>query len=298
MFDGRTCRPGFTIIELVIALTLSSVVLLGVLGILSVETKRLAQERETNDTWYTLRAAAAIMAWDIRQAAAGDAALDAIGPNSFIIRSPTAAGVVCNKRAFGSGTTQTPAYTMRDVTGRFVAGDSVQLLLAAETPSWEYARVSAQSTVAGSITGTASCATAGSTPTADIQIVVPSFVDANGVTQQRFDTAAVKIGVPMMAYKRVLYGITDYQGRSWLGRQVGAAIGTTNWEHLTGPLQPGGLQLEYYTAGGAATTDPLQVIAMRITLRGESYGRTMSYQAMHDTVSLRVGLRNCDPNIC
>lgn len=290
--ENGGCRPGFTIIELLVALTLSSVVLVGVLGIMTAETKRLSVEREINDTWYTLRSAAALMAWDVRQAAAGDAALDAITPTSFVIRSPVAAGVLCAKNA----ATANPQYTLRDVTGAFLPNDSVQLLLAAETPSWEYAQV--QAVGPPGTVGPVNCVTAGTPAARGIWVVVPTYVDGFGVTKPRFDTAAVKIGVPMMGYRRTLYAITTYQGRSWLGRQVGTAIGSATWEYLTGPLRPDGLSLSYYTAGGATTTDPLAVTAIRITLRGESFGRTLGHQRMQDTVSLRVGLRNCDPNIC
>ena len=101
----------------------------------------------------------------------------------------------------------------------------------------------------------------------------------------------------MLGADVVVAGGNDAEPQS-LPCQVGNVIGTSTWEYLTGPLREDGLNIEYYTADGTTTTDPRLVTAIRITLRGESAGRTLGYERMQDTVSLRVGLRNCDPNVC
>ena len=293
--DGCSCRrPGFTIVELLVALTLSASVLFGVLAVLNAETKRLSVEREISDARYTLRAGAAAIAWDLRQAAAGDTALDALTDTSFILRSPTAAGVVCAKNASG--------YTLTDVTGLFsaAAADSVQVLFAAATPSWEYFQVKALG--APGTVGPALCVTAGSA-TLGIRLEVPvvyvPITDTLGVTVDSTlvpkDTTGILIGVPVLAYRRTLYGITTYGGKRWLGRRV---ADSPSWELLTGPLRQDGLHFSYYAMDGTETATPQDVVAVRITLRSESAGRTLRHETMQDTLRMRINLRNCDPRVC
>jgi type II secretory pathway pseudopilin PulG len=317
--NGGRCRPGFTIGELLVALTLSAVVLVGVLSVVSAETKRLSLEREISDSRYTLRAAAAHIAWDLRQAGAGDAALGTITDTSFVVRSPVAIGVVCAKNASG--------YTLTDVTGTFTSGvaDSVQVLYADQSSgggsnlrvsSWDYFRVQTVGTPPA--VGPGSCVHSGQPASVGVLLEVPlipqdvvdEWGNSTGTTIEVLkDTAGILVGVPFMAYRRTLYGIVacrptgstcirDAAGDSWLGRQAGAAMGTDTWEPLTGPLQTGGLHFSYYAMDGTETADPAAVVAVRITLRSKSAGRTLGHEQMRDSLTVRINLRNCDPSIC
>jgi hypothetical protein len=278
-------------VELMIAMTLSAIVLVGVLGVLSAETKRLSYEREINDTWHTLRSAAAMLAWDLRQTAAPvsvtdvdddgvetvivtPGSIDALTDSSFVIRAHTATGVMCHKTPSG--------YGLREVNGVFtaVAGDSMQILIAAETPSWRYLRIVAVGTP-GTV-GPSDCGDGAEFPNAEVGVRLAASVPT--------DTSDILIGVPFMAYKRTLYGITTHNGERWLGRRVG---NSNTWELLTGPLRSDGLSLKYYTRTGAVTTNPLEVHAVRFTLRAQSFGRTLGgHEHMQDTLSVRVYLRN------
>jgi type II secretory pathway pseudopilin PulG len=294
--EGR-CRAGFTVAELLVALTLSAVVLVGVLGVVSAETKRLSVEREVSDTRYTLRAAATLIGWDLRQAAVGQASLDQLTSTSFIVRSPTAVGVVCNKAASG--------YTLTDVTGVFTgaATDSVQVLFAAGTrqgeqrgTSWEYFRVQ-QAGPPGTV-GLSYCNVLSQPATVGVRLEVPlvdrpilgPLGEVLGTEQVLKDTTGILVGVPFLEYRRTLYGITTApDGKRWFGRLVGDS---PTWELLTGPLQEDGLQFSYYAADGLETAVPEDVVAVRITLRAESAGRTLGYEKMQDSLTVRVNLRN------
>jgi type II secretory pathway pseudopilin PulG len=307
--DERRCRPGFTVVELVVAVTLSAVVLVGVLGVLSAETKRLSFERELSDTRYTLRAAATAISWDLRQAATGDTALGTITDTSLVLRSPVATGVLCAKKGSGADW----GYTLTDVTGDFMGGaaDSVQVLFADQSSgggsnlqvsSWEYFRV--QSIGTPGTYGPALCVFPGDAAAVTLRFEVPlveqEVLDEWGNPQGSItvpkDTAGILIGVPFMAYRRTLYGITtDDDGERWLGRRV---AGSPNWELLTGPLQADGLHFSYYAADGTETADSADVVAVRIKLRAESAGRTLSHETMQDSLTVRITLRNCDPNVC
>jgi type II secretory pathway pseudopilin PulG len=335
--NKRHCPPGFTVVELVVVLTLSAVVLVGVLSVVSAETKRLSLEREISDTRYTLRAAAALISWDLRQAAAGDGALGTITDTSFVVRSPIATGVLCAKKLTVGSTDY--GYSLTDVTGDFSSGaDSVQILYADQSSgggntlrvsSWEYFRVNTIGMKPASPVGPALCVNPTDGAAAvGLKIDVPDVqqevlddmgdpvLDAMGnktFTLVPMDTGGIVIGVPFLAYRRILYGIVrcrpngstcmrDATGDSWIGRQVGVAIGTDTWEPLTGPLQADGLDFSYYSLDSdgteTATADPNAVVAVRIIVRAKSAGRTLSREQIQDSLTVRINLRNCDPNVC
>jgi prepilin-type N-terminal cleavage/methylation domain-containing protein len=257
-------RSGFSLIELLIAMAVSGVVILGVITLVISENKQLSQAREMGDSWLTLRSAMEVLAYDLRQSSATGGDLSALSSTGFTVRAKLGSGVICATSANG--------YAVTDVGGAFTAGDSVQILSVTANPSWVLAKAS---TVGNPGTvGPAACAYDGSSPTSGVRLVS--------------NPAGAAIGSLMQPFRSVAYGVVTSSGRSWLGRSVAGG----SWEIVTGPLSSSGLSLTYYTAGGATTTTASDVAAVRITLRGESYGRTNLRQRMTDTVSVRVAVRN------
>jgi prepilin-type N-terminal cleavage/methylation domain-containing protein len=270
--DRREERAGFTLLELLVALVVSSVVMLGVLGMFSVENGRMSQERELSDTWLTLRSGTELMGFDLRQASASGGDLTALTLTSFAVRSRRGSGVICARSATG--------YALTSVAGEFTAeaGDSVQVMTVQRTPAWRNLPVAAVGTP-GTV-GPASCAYAGSAAaTTGLRVLVATPTD----------TANVRVGSLVHAFRSTEYGVMTYDNRRWLGRRV---AGATSWEMVTGPLRTDGLTLTYYTSTGATTTNAAEVATVRITMRGESYGRTSQRKVMQDTLSVRIQLRN------
>jgi prepilin-type N-terminal cleavage/methylation domain-containing protein len=276
---GRAAPAGFSLIELLIAMVLSSVILLGVLAMFTAENTRISVQRELGDTWLTLRSAAELIAFDLRQVSAAGGDLTAITDSSFTVRSSRGAGVLCAKN---TGASPTAAYAITSVTGDFAAlvGDSVEVMTITNPPLWRVLDVASVGTP-GTV-GPASCVWAGSSaPTVGILFTVGPLPLG--------DTVGVRVGSPVRSYRSTQYGIFTSGNRRWIGRKVS---GSATWEMLTGPLRTNGLTLTYYNAAGAVTTVPAQVSAVRITLRGESFGRTNKRKATQDTLTLRVQLRN------
>jgi prepilin-type N-terminal cleavage/methylation domain-containing protein len=266
-------RPGFTLLELLVAMVLSSVVLLGVFGMLSAENRRTSQQRELSDSWLTLRSAMALMAFDLRQAGPQD--LMAVTDSSITIRSRYASGVVCGR------STTAPAYALAGVTGTFTTGaaDSVRVMTVELSPAWKTLAVAAVGSP-GTV-GPAACVWPGSAaPGAGVSVAVVTAAD----------TAAIGVGSVVHAFRSIQYGVTSHAGRRWLGRR---APGISTWELLTGPLADDGLRMVYYTAAGTITNNPLEVASVRLTLVSESYGRNISSgNTISDSLSVRVQLRN------
>jgi len=108
--------------------------------------------------------------------------------------------------------------------------------------------------------------------------------------------ADVAPGEPVRTFE--VMRIAEYvsSGQRWLGLASVSAGETI--QPVAGPLAGDGLTLEYLDAGGAATTDPMQVRSLRLTLVGASERRAARNwtggpsAAVVETVSSRLFLRN------
>jgi Tfp pilus assembly protein PilV len=265
-------RPGFTLLEVLLAMLLSIAVLVSLLGMLNAQNNRTAHQREQSDTWLTLRSALAVMTFELRQSGGPD--LLAITDSSFTVRSRQASGVICAKSATAA------AYAVTGVTGTFTAnaGDSVLVMTVETTPVWKMLGVAAAGSP-GAIGPSACIWTGSAAPTAGVRFTVGTAAD----------TALITVGSAVHAFRTTQYGITSHSGRRWLGRRV---AGSTTWELLTGPLATNGLAFTYHNAAGVATTNPAQVASVRVSLVGESFGQNSRKTLTHDSLSVRVQLRN------
>lgn len=277
----RRERSGFTLLEMMVYILLSGIVMASVYQLLMGQTRSYGKQRELMDVHESLRAASALLSWEIRQASAADGDIYAIGANSITLRSVQGSGIVCVRHAtlprFG---------LLGEAAGMAATADDSALVLAVNgtSPSddaWQVLRITAVDTLAALGVGT--CAYAGGgTPDIGVQLAVSATSD----------TAGVLVGAPLRAFRRIEYGLYQADGRWWLGRKVG---GAATYEKMTGPLRSqaaGGLVFTYADAAGAATTDPTKVATVDFVIRAESYVRThgqVDYQV--DTLATRVAVR-------
>jgi prepilin-type N-terminal cleavage/methylation domain-containing protein len=275
--SGSHRRGGFTLVELLIGIVVAAVILGGMYQVQVAQSRMYGQQREVMDARGSLKAAAALLVWEIRQASAADGDIYAIGANSISLRSVQGVGTLCVKDSTLArfGIIGTPAA---------MAATSDDSVLVFTGYSWQVLRVATVGTPAS--LGVGNCDWPGG-PVPDIAVALTVAVPG--------DTVGIAVGSPIRAFRRVEYGIYQdaMDGRWWLGRKVGAAA---SYEKLIGPLQSqgsGGLLLTYQDASGAATADPTQVASVDLTLRAESYGQPpgqSSYEV--DSLTTRVALRN------
>ncbi len=281
----RLDRGGFSIIELLVYLIIAVVVVTGIYQVLIGQNRLYMKQRELQDVRTSLRAAANLLAFELRQLSVADSDLYVINTFDVKLRSVQGTGIVCaihgSQARFG----------LYAATGdiQATADDSVLVFAAGSAgtgdDSWVQSGIKGiYSPAAG---GVPSCAW--TTVTASPDIVVE--VDTNAAW-----LSGVQVGAPFREFRAVHYGSYDEDGRWWLGRKVGAA---TDWEKLTGPLSPpsdSGLVFVYYDANGVVTADPTQVKMVDIILRGESFGKapragSLGPQVVEDSLTLRVSLR-------
>jgi hypothetical protein len=269
---------------MLVYLIIAVVVVAAIYQVLIGQNRLYMKQRELQDVRTSLRAAANLLAFELRQLSAADSDLHVAEMYEIALRSVQGSGVVCG--IHGSQ----PRLGLYNTTGDIqdTENDSALIFAAGSTGTaddrWVKSPVTAvYSPAAG---GVPSCAWSGAS-------VVPDLVVA-------IDTAAynagVQVGAPFREFRQIRYGSYHDGERWWLGRKVGAAA---DWEKLTGPLGPpsdSGLVFVFRDINGSVTADPTQVRMVDIILRGESFGRApqagaIAPEAEEDSLTLRVSLR-------
>lgn len=271
-------RRGFTMIELIVSLVIGLILLSSVVQMMIVQGKGYRKQREQVDVRETAREAAALLSWDLRQAAVAGSPFVVMGANAVTLRSPRGLGTICAKHAL------LPRYGLWKTAGSIQATvDDTALVYQIGRGGWNKLKITNVGTPAAM--GVNTCAWAGARP--------PDMVVEFAVTALT-DTSYIKIGAPFRNFRKVEYAEFQQNGRWWLGRKVGNA---GSYEQLTGPLlAPGanGLAFTYYDTLGAVSANTNAIGTVAFTLRTESFknantGSTFVYQ--RDSLTTRVAVR-------
>lgn len=275
---SRDRRTGFTLVEILLAMVVSGVVLSAIYGLLTTQFRTYSKVRERSDVHTSLRAAGALLAWELRAVAAASGDLRDIQPHALTLRSIQGTGVICRKHLTNAW------YGVALVEGEFTdaAVDSV-LVFQPRGPgtaddTWRAVEVASLSF--SPIALLSACAWPGG-PAADLQL---------GLTPASpLDTAGIAVGSAVRAFREVTYGVHTRDDRSWLGWEVDGS-----WDVIAGPVrEEDGVEFTYYDDSGATTTDPASVAAVEVVLRAESDGVAAPGAAVEsDSLSFRVPLRN------
>ena len=286
-------RRGFTLVELLVALVLLSIVSAGIYRVL-VNNQRIYQaQTQRIDMQQNIRAATTILPAELRELDAADGDLIAMTPTSITLRAPRQLGIICGAPVIGPPVggvaavtmlIRTPAYGTRDFN---VASD--QLLVYYEG---DQSRISDDGWVRGPIAqdlGNTTCA--GDNRPA--RRLVGSLIF--GVNQFAV-TGMIPNGAPVRGFEVVTYSL--YQaadGRWYLGYQ-GSQPGESQ-QPLIGPLRDAnGVRFDYFTTAGGVAAAPAQVAQVRITLWAQT-AQTVQQQSgprayVTDSIVTTVSLRN------
>ena len=288
-FRTRKRSAGFTVVELLIALTLGLIVVGAGYGILFSQWRLFSLHRATTDARQSLRTGLALLSWELAAASPALGDIYAIGPNSLTFRALQGNGVVCSNVKQGSKW----HYGLQQTWGYFegTADDSALVYRVAST-GWSEVNVAkawnkAESWVpAPSGGGTPVCFWGDSTTSMPRPQATLHLEASDEVLND------ILVGAPVRVFRRTEYGLFERDGHWWLGRRVGDA---SSYQAVTGPLLSpgsGGFVLEYYDSGGAITTDPAQVARVDIVLRATSLGTAGYVQRTHqDSLRTTVFIR-------
>lgn len=268
----RSIPPrGFTLVEVLVAMTLTGIVVAGTLRALSAQKKFYARQARILDARHAMRASATILASELREVSSAGGDLYAIGPDSVAIRSTVGFAIAC-----GVNTGSSQVY-LTEVSGHFNLANADSILIFVENgiddgdDGWRALLVT------GLSPGGPSCSWGAP---AEMSMTV------NG------SLSGVWIGSPVRLFQPYVYGLyQESDGRSWLGRKE--YVAAASYIPVAGPLAPAdssGLVLTYYDAAGAATTNRLNVARIDIQVRAPTY-RSLD-EPDYRTLSTSTYLRN------
>jgi hypothetical protein len=283
--DGtrRLDEAGLTIVEVLIYIIIASLVMATVYRLMVNQSMAHQDQREVQDVRETLRGAAVLLNWDLRQLAPTEGDIYTLGANGISIRSMIGGGVLCARHA-----------TMPDRYGIYAASgwpdnktDSALVFVAGGAAPGDDAWVaedikSVWDPVGG---GVQYCDYAGG-----------ATIETDHVVDLKNDIVGGDDGSPIRYFRPTEYGIYQEDGRWWFGRKV---AGAASWEKLTGPVRSqadGGLEFSYFDATGAVTATPADVRVIEFVIRGESFGPSRHGTSnvpteRQDSVRTRVFLR-------
>jgi len=261
---------GFSLIEVLVAMTLTGIVVAGTLRALTAQKKFYARQARILEARHAMRASATILTSEFREASATGGDLYAIAADSVALRSTVGFAVVCGINV-GSGT-----LSLLRVSGHFrlEAADSV-LVFVENAPS-DADDVWRALPVASISTGAPSC---------------DSGQAADRVVSITGSLSGIWVGAPLRLFRPYVFGLFEMNGKWWLGRRNRGS--GPDYVPVAGPLAPPGdlgLQLDYYRQDGVATANPSQVSRVTIGVRAPT-DRTLTDPAYRD-LSTSTYLRN------
>ncbi len=276
-------HAGFALVELVVAVVLGGVVTAAICRILQGNQRFYRSQSAVLDVQQGVRAAAFVLAAELRELDARDGDLLAAGRDSVSIRAMRTFAVVCAAPDAG--------------TGAVIVADALTFGSRAPDPARDRALVYAPLATAASAgwldlgiagTGGGARCTDGSPGT---------ILRLDGDTA---DLARVAAGSPLRTYERTTYRLyADEDGVAWLGERHFASGAWTATSPVAGPLRRGdGLSLAYLDSAGRPGAAPAMVASVTIAVRGQStvpiaiLGRRASGQRYPDSLVVRVALRN------
>ena len=249
---GATGTGGFTLIEVLIYLIIGVVIIGSLYQALIGQTRLYSKEREIMDVRTSLRAAAELLAVELRMSSPGDGDIYQVWSDSISVRSTQASGIVCgiamNGRALG-------LYATSGVFDSEIA-DSVMVYTGTGSSGWVVTKVTAATSTP--IDSLPTCAWNSTPP--EMTIAVDT---ADGTL-----LSGLQVGSELRAFRRIRYGTRVIEGRTWLVRGSGV---TADVELLTGPLTAdSGMVFNYFNAQGDTTSVIADIARIEILFRGES----------------------------
>lgn len=248
-------RRGVALVEVVVALTVSAVVVASAYAVLLAGERSYRALAATLEARQGARAAAQILAAELRGLDPTGGDIVALGPDSISIRVARGLAFVCAPPDAASG--------------RVVAWDSLSFGLRAVDPARDRALLlrdgdgtSAEVWLEFGVDAVeAAAACADGSPGTGFRLSGPlAALDSIGV------------GAPIRTYERAVYrSYADGEGLWWLGLRTFSSGAWSAVSPVAGPLVPRtGLRLDYADAAGAPTQAPWNVARVDLEVRGES----------------------------
>ena len=269
-------RRGITLVELLVAMVVASVVMAAIFVVLTSSQRTYGVQSERIAGQQTVRAGIDILATELRGLSASGGDIISMAEDQIEIRAARGVAITC--QVLDSSPLEVRAVlrggTLDQGTQVFVFADGDP-----ETASDD---IWLEATVAGASAEN----TPGNCPDdPDLELVRLTF---NNVTPSA-GAANVRRGAPIRAYEVVTYGVITDGGEPFLGWSTPGGSDVP----LVGPLAGSdGFGLQFLDGTGAETTTSTEVRAIRATLRTASNLTDAVGRPVADSLSILVNTRN------
>lgn len=280
-------RHGFTLIEMVVSLTLVSLVGAGVGGVVVTVQRFYREQAERAAISANLREGISALEMDLR----GLDAADSLG-SELIQMEQTSLTVMVTRSVSFLCESPDPARSRITIGRKPILGlrqldparDSVLIWIRTDAdsqPDNVWLRADVQSVTYGRVCPGNSSGIA---------------VGIGGVSAT--ELAGARLGTVVRGYQQIRYRLyRSADGRSWLGaREWKKGLGWTTTQPIAGPLALKGLRFRYFDATGSATAKREHVVAIGVTLVGVGTSRVKralgGTAVLHDSLITLIALRN------
>lgn len=289
-------RAGFTLVELIIAITIAGLVMGSIYKILSGNQRFFQAQAQILDVQQNIRAVAQILPGDLRGLDPSDGDIVAMSDNSITVKASRAFSIVC-KTPTAAEVTARHIFIKNSMTFGYRPIDATRdsvLVFRDGNPQlssddrWLHAPIATSAAM--------NCPDG--TPGTRLTLTEWAHGDSLGPIGGTVGDGGVTLGAPLRTFELVNYLLyNDGTGAWWLGTSTYAGGAWSTTLPVAGPLRPtDGLFFEYRDANGNVTSVTTAVRQIRITVRGLSSqpinipGRAVG--VFRDSAWARVALRN------
>ncbi|PYO96506.1 MAG: hypothetical protein DMD60_10175 [Gemmatimonadetes bacterium] len=302
-------RAGFTLIELIIAMVLMSLVGGAIVSLLLRQQRFYNSTTDLIQTRQQIRQAAAMLPSDLRGISSIGGDIYSMSDSALEFRSVFGSSVVCVNAGGQLSTVPrvlATGATMTNWSRPPAVGDSLVVYnngptLAVADDAWSRYQITAVTLVTTNV-ATGCPTTTRLTQAGDVTAANPSYQ----LTVSPAAANTIAVGAAIRFFRRVRYRIYQETDTQWyLGffDCIAGRVPVCNASQpIAGPFQPyannatSGLQFVYYDSTGAVTANPVQVARISLIVRGQSTGLINLSGAggtvFHDSLRIEVGLRN------
>ena len=279
-----TNRRGFTLVEMLVALVLLSIVG-GVIIKLLASSQRLARNQSERVLLQSnVRTGSLLVPSELRELGvnATTADIQAMSANSITYRALRATGVACAVTPGSPGTVTLRRSLYFAYRPLQASRDSLLIFMDDNANLISDDRWSAYAVAGAPVAGVC--------PDGRAAWVVPAVVAVDSVTRMRLEA-------PVRSFEIMQMALLAQDSKFWLGARS-VSGGETDLQPVLGPLRSNGLQISYLAANGSATTVTTQVRTIDVTIRGlaqhASSGGTGTtvLGLQQDSLVTRIRLRN------
>jgi prepilin-type N-terminal cleavage/methylation domain-containing protein len=293
--SGLSRPAGFTLVELIIAITISGLVMGSIYKVLNGNQRFYRAQNQILDVQQNIRAVAQVLPGELRGLDPDGGDIIAMSDTAITIKAMRGFSVLCTTPTAGDVTARqivirnalTSGYRAMDATRDSLLIFREGSALLSSDDRWLHAPI------AGSTAVNCTDGTAGTRLTLTGMVNGDSLGPRGAVGDQ-----GVTLGAPLRTFEVVNYRLyNDGTGTWWLGMRTYASGAWSATSPIAGPLQANnGLVFEYRDASDNVTATRTAVRRIHLSVRGQSIqpinipGRVAG--VFRDSVVARVALRN------